>query len=222
MPKNKLKRWAKVEDLPNFLDCDTYLERKKPYPKEQWNTEEFGNPNPITLELACGKGEYSIGMAGLYPERNFVGVDIKGHRMFVGAEQAIEQELPNVRFLRAFIDHLDHYFGKGEVNEIWIIFPDPYLRKARKRLTSPKFLNLYRTFCHPECTINLKTDSIELYEYTHQVIRDERLSILRDVGDIYKDTPDDSLLTIQTFYEQMHLEAGKQSKFISFRLNPDS
>jgi tRNA (guanine-N7-)-methyltransferase len=217
MPKIKEKRMEEIRSFENTFDWHDY-NSKKPFPKGEWNSEIFKNNNPIVLELACGKGEYSTGLAKLYPDKNFVGFDLKGNRLWVGAQRALDQELENVRFFRAYIDHLDQFFEKEEVSDIWIIFPDPQLKKDRKKLTSPKFLDLYRPLLKKGATINLKTDSTELYEFTKEVIEDQNLELLRDIGNVHKECPKDPELSIKTYYENMHLEKGKLIKFLSFRL----
>ncbi|MFA5670317.1 MAG: tRNA (guanosine(46)-N7)-methyltransferase TrmB [Balneolaceae bacterium] len=217
MPKIKKKRFAEMRTKENVFEWTDY-NAENPFPKGAWNSEIFKNDNPIILELACGKGEYSVGLAQLRPHSNLVGVDIKGNRMWVGATEAQEKSLDNVRFLRAYIDHLDQFFGESEVDELWILFSDPYIKKARKRLTAPKFLALYRTFLKPGGIINLKTDSDLLYEYTKEIIEEQGLEILRDIPDVHKQCPDDAELAIKTFYEKTHLKKGKPSKFLSFRL----
>lgn len=206
-----------VRSFENTFDWHDY-NSKKPFPKGEWNSEIFKNDNPIVLELACGKGEYSTGLAKLYPDKNFVGFDLKGNRLWVGAQRALDQELENVRFFRAYIDHLDQFFEKEEVSDIWIIFPDPQLKKDRKKLTSPKFLDLYRPLLKKGATINLKTDSTELYEFTKEVIEEQNLKLLKDIENVHKQCPDDPELSIKTYYENMHLEKGKLIKFLSFRL----
>lgn len=218
--KNKLKRFNEVADLPNvteYTDFDGYFEHRG-----NWAENVFGNNNPIVLELACGKGEYSLALAGQYPGKNVIGVDIKGARIWVGANTAREQGLENVQFIRAYIDHLDRFFGENEVSEIWITFPDPYPRKSkkRKRLTSPKFLKLYRTFAVKNCRIHLKTDSELLWEFTKETIAEEKLKVQDIVENVYKERKNDLLLTIQTYFEKMHLEAGRQIRYICFDLNP--
>ena len=216
MPKIKEKRMEEVRTFENTFDWHDY-NSKNPFPKGSWNADIFKNENPVVLELACGKGEYSTGLAKLYPNKNFVGFDLKGNRLWVGAQRALDQELENVRFFRAYIDHLDQFFEKEEVSDIWIIFPDPQLKKDRKKLTSPKFLKLYRPLLKSGATINLKTDSQELYEFTKEVIEEQNLKLLRDIEDVHKECPDDPELSIKTYYEKMHLEKGKLIKFISFR-----
>lgn len=217
MPKIKQRRFDEMQKLDNVFEWTDY-NRKKPFPKGTWNSEIFQNDNPIVLELACGKAEYSVALGELYPSKNFVGIDIKGSRMWVGANRAKEDGMSNLRFLRAYIDHLDQFFAKNEVSEIWILFSDPYIKKERKRLTSPKFLKLYRKIVKQGTTINLKTDSDLLYDYTHEIIEEEGLEIIRDLKDVYTVCSDDPELSIKTHYEKMHLENGKLIKFISFRL----
>lgn len=209
-----------MEDMRRFENVLEYTDfEENPAPKGKWRSEIFGNKNPVILELACGKGEYSVNLARRNPNKNYIGIDKKGNRMWVGAVKAQEENLVNVRYLRAFIDHLDQFFGQDEIDEAWIVFPDPYIKKERKRLTSPKFLKLYRKVFKKDAVINLKTDSDLLYEYTKEVIEEEGLKILRDIENVYKECPDDPVLSIQTYYEKMHLKEGKTIKFISFRLN---
>ncbi len=218
MPKIKEQRMEEIRTFDNTFDWHDY-NSTNPFPKGSWNSEIFKNDNPIVLELACGKGEYSIGLGQLHPQKNYVGFDIKGNRMWVGAQEAIDLELPNIRFFRAFIDHLDQFFVEKEVSEIWIIFPDPQLKKDRKKLTSPKFLDLYRPLLKEGATINLKTDSPELYEFTKKVIKEENLILHRDVADVYKECPDDPELSIKTYYEGMHLKRGRTIHFLSFSMD---
>jgi tRNA (guanine-N7-)-methyltransferase len=218
MPKIKEQRMEEIRAMSNVFEWTDY-NSNTPFPKGTWNSDIFKNGNPIVLELACGKGEYSIGLGKLYPDKNFVGFDIKGNRMWVGATKAKEEGLDNVRFFRAFIDHLDHFFVEKELDEIWIIFPDPQLKKDRKKLTSPKFLELYRPLLKKGATINLKTDSPELYEFTKKVIKEEKLVLHRDVSNIYKECPTDPVLSIRTYYEGMHLNKGRVIRFLSFSLD---
>lgn len=218
MPKVKIQRMEDIRVLDNVFEWTDY-NSANPFPKGKWNSDIFENENSIVLELACGKGEYSIGLGTQNPEKNYIGFDIKGNRMWVGANKAKEEGLQNIRFFRAFIDHLDQFFAKDEVDQIWIIFPDPQLKKDRKKLTSPKFLALYKKFLKTGSTINLKTDSPELYEFTKEVIEDERLILHRDVSDVYKECPDDPELSIQTYYEGLHLKRNRTIRFLSFSLD---
>lgn len=218
MPKIKEKRMEEIKTFENVFHWSDF-NSSNPFPKGTWNSDIFQNTNPIVLELACGKGEYSIGLGKLHPKKNFIGFDIKGNRLFVGAQKAKELGLENVRYFRAYIDHLDQFFGEKEVSEIWIIFPDPQLKKDRKKLTSPKFLTLYAPLLKSGATINLKTDSSELYEYTKEVISDHELTLHRDVQDVYKICPNDPELSIQTYYEGLHLKKGRTIRFLSFSLD---
>lgn len=217
--KNKIKRIADVAQFENVIEYTDLEESERP--KGSWKSEIFRNQNPITLELACGNGDYAIELARRFPERNFIGIDIKGPRIWKGAKTALEEGLTNVRFLRMFIDHLHYYFDKDEVDEIWITFPDPYIRKKpriSKRLTSPKFLNIYRKLLKKGGIVHLKTDSLILFNFTLDTIREEGCTILRRVDNVYRDAPNDDLLNIQTFYEKKHLKEGKIIQYVSFRL----
>ncbi len=214
MGKNKLAKFAELENFPHVFQHDSSL-------KGKWASAFFKNNNPITLELACGKGEYTVALAEKFPERNFIGVDIKGNRIWNGAKQVLEKELKNAAFLRAFIHHLDDYFEPHEIDEIWITFPDPFLRnsKANKRTTSPRFLDVYRKFLQPNGLIHLKTDSPELFKYTLEVIKEQNLEIIRRVDNVYTECPDDELLAgIQTYYERKHLAEGRTIRYLVFRI----
>src|SRR4051812_20308821 len=179
MAQKKLIRFAELETFPNVLQFPKNI-------KGKWN-EFFKNENPIILELACGKGEYAVGLGGSYPQKNFIGVDLKGNRIWVGARKALAAKLNNVAFLRTEIDKLTEYFAKDEVDEIWITFPDPQLRKskAKKRLTHPKFLRLYHEFLKRESIIHLKTDSPDLYNFTKLVIGMYGCRLVTDHADLY-------------------------------------
>jgi tRNA (guanine-N7-)-methyltransferase len=216
--KNKLGRIADVQRFSNVFEYTDFKEN--PALKGKWHKHIFQNDNPITLELACGKGEYTTNLAREYPHRNFIGIDIKGPRIWVGAKKALEEPLENVRFLRTFIDHLDNFFVENEVDEIWIPFSDPYLKKERKRLTAPKFLDIYRKILKPGGLIHVKTDSGVLFNYTLDVLEQENCTIEMRIEDVYNDSHNQEYLTsIQTYYEQMHLEAGKTIHYVSFRLH---
>lgn len=220
MSKNKLQRYREIRDLENVFEYTDFQHPDEEKPAGKWH-EIFGNRNPIILELACGKGEYTLNLAKRTPDKNFIGIDIKGARIWLGANVAREQSMDNVRFIRMFIDHIDEYFEKGEVDEIWITFPDPYLRKKKKRkkrLTSKKFLKKYRKILKKESPVHLKTDSDQFFQFTLDVIREENCTIERLVKDIYTDVPDDPILTIQTYYEKNHLKANKKIKYVCFRL----
>lgn len=188
--------------------------------KGNWREQCFANENPITLELACGKGEYTVGMAQRNSNGNFIGVDIKGARIYTGAKQARTIPLPNVRFIRTQIDHLHEYFGANEVDEIWITFADPHTpdRSAKRRLTSPKYIAVYKQFLKPGGTINLKTDSDLLYNYSLEVIRELGLTILYQNNNIYSSELYDERLNIKTYYENMHLAEGCAIKYLKFKI----
>lgn len=217
--KRKIRRIAEVAEFENVLEYTDFEGSIKP--AGLWNNKIFQNSHPVTLELACGKGEYTLGLARRYPSRNYIGIDIKGPRIWRGAKTALKEGLDNVRFLRIFIDHLSEYFGPDEVDEIWITFPDPYIRKKSKRskrLTSPKFLNIYRKILKPGGLIHLKTDSPILYQFTLDTIREEGCTLIELNDNVYGNKHSNDLLTIQTFYEKMHLAEGKTIYYVAFQL----
>lgn len=220
MGKNKLERFEEIGTFENVLELTDFQDSGAEKPRGRWASEIFGNGNPVTLELACGKGEYALELARRNPDRNFVGVDIKGARIWKGAKRALEQEVENVRFLRIYIDHLHEYFGPGEVEEAWITFPDPYPRSPdrNKRLTDPKFLAIYRQVLAEGAPIRLKTDSDMLFEYTRSVIREQNCPVLDLAEDVYAERPGDELLGIKTYYEKKHLRNGKTIHYVAFRL----
>ncbi|MGF1669554.1 MAG: tRNA (guanosine(46)-N7)-methyltransferase TrmB, partial [Balneolaceae bacterium] len=219
MAKNKLERFRDIEEFPNVFEY-TDFRNDDDKPKGKWHSQIFKNRNPIVLELACGKGEYTRALAEMYPGKNFTGIDIKGARIWKGAKDALEKNKQNIHFLRMYIDHLDEYFAPREVSEIWITFPDPYPRKgkASKRLTSPKFLNIYSKVIKPGGLIHLKTDSDLLFNFTRMTIKSTGCQLVDLVENVYKERPDDKLLTIQTFYEKQHLSQRKTIKYVCFRL----
>lgn len=216
--KNKLQRFEDIARFGNVFEY-TDFEHKTP-PKGKWHTDVFQNDNPIVLELACGKGEYTIYLADQNPDKNYIGIDLKGNRIWSGAKYALENGMSNVRFIRMLIDHLPDYFEKDEVDEIWITFPDPHPRgsRAKQRLTSSKFLEIYRQITKPGCMVHLKTDSDLLYNFTLETIDEEGCKIIRVEDDIYRDASDDELLTQKTFYEKQHLKEGKTIHYVVFRL----
>jgi len=222
--KNKLARFAEMDTFPNvFQNTSFETPAAKNYKGEtqllsgNW-ARHFNNQNPITLELACGKGDYTRGLAGDFAQRNFIGIDIKGNRMWVGAKEALDKNMQNVAFLRTQIEHLDHFFAPKEVSEIWITFPDPQLGKPKKRLTSPRYLDLYKKVVADTHFMHLKTDSPELYEYTLETLNELKLPILYQNDDIYARELDFPELRHHTFYEQMHLENKKTIKYIRWQL----
>lgn len=214
MGKPKLEKFAALASMVNVYE-------RNPVHKGNWAAAHFGNQHPLVLELACGKGDYALGLASLFPDKNFIGVDIKGNRIYTGATRAIGMGLSNVAFIREQIDHLEAYFAPGEVSEIWITFPDPFLKKSksRKRLTSPKFIEIYRKFLQPGGWVHLKTDSPELYEFTKETITEMQLPLLKDYPDVYAmGKQETELYGIQTYYEQMHLKDGRTIRYLCFGL----
>jgi tRNA (guanine-N7-)-methyltransferase len=211
--KNKLKHFAEMLHFANVLQGDKSF-------RGRWN-DAFGNNNPITLELGCGKGEYTVGLAARYPDRNFIGVDVKGARIYTGAKHAIDQQLTNALFLRTQVDHLPDYFAPDEVSEIWITFADPHppTSRARRRLTSPKHIDVYRKILKPGGTINLKTDSDILYRYTLDVIEELRLALLENIPDVHGTAHNNPHLDILTYYERKHLAVGKTIRYVRFSTN---
>lgn len=235
MGKNKLKKFAQNETFAHMIQpmSDEALRGHHPL-KGKWH-EEFGNDNPIVLELACGKGEYSVGMAQIYPEKNFIGIDIKGARMFSGAKEVGDLGLKNVRFLRTKIDFITGFFGPDEVSEIWILFADPQMQKPKKRLTSRLFLSRYVQLLKVGGSLNLKSDSDELYDST----RDESVPDFNaddngflfekqfDTNELYErgiyelDETMQKVMNIRTFYEQMWLKQGKKIKYLKYLLEKE-
>lgn len=186
-----------------------------------WNNFYFKNLNPIVLELACGRGEYSLALANINPETNFIGVDIKGARIWKGAKSAIESGLSNLAFLRTRIENIESFFKENEIDEIWITFPDPFLKnsKSNRRLTSPAFLERYRKILKNNGIVHLKTDSTELFEYTIEILEKiDFITIVYSNEDIYADKLEFPELEIKTYYENMHLEDNRKIKYIRFEI----
>ncbi len=211
MAQKKLIRFNQIREFSNTLENPENISGK-------WK-EHFGNEKKNTLELACGRGEYTVGLAEMHPERNFIGVDLKGNRIYIGAKYALQKNLNNAAFLRCFIEQIDNFFSPKEVEEIWITFPDPQLRtsKAKKRLTHPRFLRLYQKFLIPGGRINLKTDSPALYEFTKLVIDRYGLQLHTDFDDAYKQTKMPEL-AIRTHYEGLDIAKSSKIFFLSFTL----
>jgi tRNA (guanine-N7-)-methyltransferase len=227
--RNKLQKFAEILAFPNVFEVlGEYSQNptlsgergESVEMKGKWNEHFFKNSHPITLELACGKGDYTIGLAQMYPERNFIGVDIKGNRIWRGAKTALEEKLENVAFLRTRIEQIDHFFEEGEVSEIWITFPDPFLNKESRRLTALPFLQRYQKFLKKGGLVHLKTDSAELFEYTVEksIPNQDIFELLYENSDIYKDELVMKELEIKTFYEKKHLEKGKKITYSRMRL----
>ena len=220
MGKNKLKKFAELEGIDFVLQYprERLLAEGFPY-RSQWHSSFFGDPGPITLELGCGKGEYTVSLAKENAQGNFIGVDIKGARIWSGATEAKKNNMENICFLRTEIENIDQFFGEGEVSEIWITFPDPQMQKVRKRLISTIFLEKYGKILVADGIINLKTDSPFLFEYTKRLVEINGLEIVKISDDIYGDGSADPVSSIKTFYESQWLARGKKIKLISFLLN---
>jgi len=212
-----------MEAFSNVVQADfEEVFRKDHKLKGKWKEQFFKNNNPIVLELGCGKGEYTLGMAKEFPTKNFLGVDIKGARMWKGAREASETGIRNAGFLRTRIELIESFFAENEVSEIWITFPDPQIKKRRnkKRLTGSRFLNSYSRFLVPGGLIHLKTDSAELYEYTDSLLRYNNIETDISTGDLYASELPDKLLSIKTHYEKLFLEEGKKITYTRFSLKP--
>lgn len=225
MSKGKLAKFQEMEQNPLVVQCPFYkLESEGFDMAGRWNQDFFHNPNPIVLELGCGRGEYTVGMAREFKDKNFIGVDIKGARMWHGASVAKQENLMNVGFLRTSIEFIHRFFAKDEVSEIWLTFSDPQMKKATKRLTSTFFMQRYRNILIDNGKINLKTDSPFLYTYTKAMAERNNLVVEMAVDDLYGMAGKDEgkypafLTHIQTYYERMWLDRGMTIKFIAFEL----
>lgn len=215
MPKDKLRRFAEFREFANAFDF--------PYDmKGRWKHDFFHNDHPLTLELGCGKGEYTVALARYEPQRNFIGMDIKSNRMWKGAGIALEEQLSNVAFIRALINKITELFEPGEVDEIWITFPDPFPkdRHAKHRLTSPGFLNLYKQVLKPGGTVHFKTDDTDLFHYTLDVLQEQRIVPEEVNFDVHgNEDSHANLREIQTYYENLFRKRGRTIKYTRFRLN---
>lgn len=223
MGKNKLRKFAEMKTFPNVFQ--PFLEEIMHQPfhlKSQWNSLYFGNEHPLILELGCGRGEYTIGLAEARPHQNFIGVDIKGARIWQGARYALEHHLKNVAFVRTRIEFISAFFGPNEVDEIWLTFPDPQekKRRAKKRLTGSRFLNAYRNFLKPEGKIHLKTDNPILYNYTLRLLEFNGQKPEASTEDLYHSSLRKEAGEIKTYYENMFLAEGKRIHYIRFTLKP--
>ena len=227
MGKDKLRRWKENETFdhvfePNLQDAVKGIDGEM---KGKWS-EIFKNDNPITLELGCGKGEYTVGLARKYPNRNFVGVDIKGHRFWRGAKTAQEESIPNVSFLRTRIEFIEKYFDKDEVSELWITFSDPQPKdeKGTKRITSPFYIEMYKNILKPSSIINIKSDSVLLYDLSKEGYLEKGYDIQIDSQDVYGELVDRveedlrDALEIKTYYEKRWLSEGKKIHFIQLKI----
>ena len=211
MAQKKLLRFSQIKEMAHVFEYPENMQG-------QWHAF-FKNEKPVVLELACGRGEYTVALASMYPGKNFIGVDVKGNRMYLGAKKALDNGYNNVAFLRTQIEMIDQYFGEGEVDEIWITFPDPQLRtsKAKKRLTHPRFLRLYQKFLKPGASIHLKTDSPALHTFTNLVIEKYGLILLEESGDVYSQ-PHKTELEIKTHYEGLDIAQSRKIHYVHFQL----
>ncbi len=211
MGKDKLRKFREIDTFANVLQLDA----GKPM-RGRWAADHFGNDRPLVLELACGKGEYSVNLARLFPERNFIGIDYKGNRIWRGAKTALEEGIANVAFLRIQIEAILDYFAPGEVAEIWITFPDPQPQRSRekKRLTHPAFLAKYREVMAATGVMHLKTDNDGLYAYTLELLAGQGLPIHIQTTDLYHSEAVDDVLSIKTYYERKYLEVSKNINYL--------
>ncbi len=217
-----MQRFAEMATYEHVIQPTLQEVLNKDYSlKGNWNSQFFGNNNPIVLELGCGKGEYTVGLSKRFPDKNFIGIDIKGARIWRGAKTAVEENLTNVGFLRTRIEHILSFFAPNEISEIWITFPDPQEKRirAKKRLTSSRFLPMYQQFLKPDGLIHLKTDNQILYDYTYRLCLHNEIDIIKSTSNLYETETDVNLLSIQTFYESQYLAKGVPIKFIQFALH---
>ena len=225
MAKNKLSKFSDMEGYPHVFQYPFARLKEEGFEqKGKWNQLFFKNDNPIVLELGCGKGEYTVGLAKLFPEKNFIGLDIKGARMWSGAKQSMEEGLTNVAFLRTHIELIENFFDAGEVSEIWITFPDPQMNKTNRRMTSTRFMQLYNKILAPNGLIHLKSDSNFMFTYTCEMVKENGLKVHAMTTDLYADPnfEGDKILSIQTYYEQQWLSRGLTIKYVQFECNERS
>ena len=221
MGKGKLAKFADMETYENVFQYPFSVVSDVPFTmRGHWREQYFKNDNPIVLELGCGKGEYTVGLAKRYPQMNFIGVDIKGARMWTGATQALQEGLKNVAFLRTNIEIIDRFFAPGEVQDIWLTFSDPQMKNPRKRLSSTYFMERYRRFLTDNGIIHLKTDSNFLATYTNYMVERNQLPVDLKTNDLYKETNEAfaEAASIQTYYESMWLARGLNIKYLKFHL----
>ncbi|MBP5135009.1 MAG: tRNA (guanosine(46)-N7)-methyltransferase TrmB [Paludibacteraceae bacterium] len=219
MSKNKLSKFADMEQYPHVFQCPySQLSQEGFEMRGKWASDFFRNSNPVVLELGCGRGEYTVGLAEKFPNMNFIGVDIKGSRMWAGATESLQKGMKNVAFLRTNIEIIDRFFAPGEVNEIWLTFSDPQMKKATKRLTSTYFMERYRRFLVDGGIVHLKTDSNFMFTYTKYMVEHNSLPVEFVTDDLYHSGLVDDILGIQTYYEKQWLSRGLNIKYLKFRL----
>ena len=221
MGKGKLAKFAEMAAKPLVVECPTAAVMQEEFPlKGHWGEQFFHNSNPIVLELGCGRGEYTVGLGNLYPQKNFIGVDIKGARMWTGAKEALLSDMKNVGFLRTNIEFIHKFFAPGEVSEIWLTFSDPQMKKVTKRLSSTYFLQRYRQFMQEGGIIHLKTDSNFLFTYTEEMLRANILATEVCTRSLYQEEGDDTneSRSFQTYYESMWIARGLNIKYLKWQL----
>lgn len=219
MGKGKLSKFADMASYPHVFEYPYSVAENLPFSmKGKWKSDFFRNDNPIVLELGCGRGEYTVGLAEKFPDKNFIGVDIKGARMWSGATEALQKEMKNVAFLRTNIEIIDRFFDTNEIDEIWLTFSDPQMKKATKRLTSTYFMERYRRFLVPDGLIHVKTDSPFMFTYTHHMIAENAFPVELETEDLYQSGLANDILSIRTYYEQQWIDRGLSIKYIKFRL----
>ena len=221
MGKNKLQKFSDMDGFPNVFQYPFATLNKVGCPlKGNWNTDVFKNDNPIVIELGCGRGEYTVGLGRLFPEINFIGIDIKGSRMWTGAKESFETGLKNVAFLRTNIELMSDFFAPEEVSGIWLTFPDPQMKKANKRLTNIRFMHIYTRILSKGGLIHLKTDSNFMFTYTCEMVKVNNYPVQVCTDNLYNSAMTDEILSIRTYYEQQWLDRGLNIKYIRFVCEP--
>ena len=223
MAKRKLKRFEEMKKFSNVLQPEFNEVYNKDFAfKGKWNKNFFQNDNPIIVDLGCGKGEYTIELARRFEEKNYIGIDIKGARIWKGAKQALDENIKNAAFIRTRVELINSFFDSNEIDEIWLLFPDPQPKKKKKRLTSGKFLNLYKKILRTDGIVHLKTDSDLLYLYTLEIAKYNNLEVECFTDDLYNSNFIDDSLSIKTYYENQFLEQGSNINYLRFKLNNQS